>query len=248
MEAAAPEVGRGDRIQHIGEAILVIVGAYLAASFVVTVFDPLTTVAVGDASSTNGVRIVQTVLQFVTMIAVVVGYGRLVDTKRLIRAVVPSRRGIGLIVGGTVVLLGGQYLINRLLEAVDLSPGANQAVLAGVGDPFYFLVMVVVSLLFVGPAEELLFRGAVQGRLRESWGRWPAIITATVLFGLIHIPGVTGGLGAQLSYALLAGVLGIVLGYLYEYTDNIVVPAVTHGCYNGTLFALLYLGEIGYLG
>ncbi|MFD1641398.1 CPBP family intramembrane glutamic endopeptidase [Halohasta litorea] len=248
MEQASAQPTPGNRLQHIGEAILVIVGAYLAASLAVTVFDPLVTAAVGGSASTNAVRIVQTVLQFVTMIAVVVGYGRLVDTERLIRAVVPSPRGVGVIVGGTVVLLGGQYLINRLLEAIDLSPGANQAVLAGAGDPVYYLVMIVISLLFVGPAEELLFRGAVQGRLRESWGAWPAIVAATVLFGLIHIPAVSGGFGAQLSYALLAGVLGIVLGYLYEYTDNIVVPAVTHGCYNGTLFAVLYLGEIGYIG
>ena len=248
MEQPAAQPGEGDRIQHIGEAILVIVGAYLAASFAVTLFDPVLTAVVGDVASTNAVRIARTVVQFVTMIAVVVGYGRLADTDRLIRAVVPGPRGVGLIVGGTVLLLGGQYLINRLLQAVDLSPGANQAVLAGVGDPLYYLAMVVVSLLFVGPAEELLFRGAVQGRLRESWGAWPAILAATVLFGLIHIPAVSGGFGAQLSYALLAGVLGVVLGYLYEYSDNIVVPAVTHGCYNGALFALLYLGEIGYLG
>ena len=248
MEEASPQVGGGDRIQHVGEAILVIVGAYLAASLAVTTFDPLVTAVVGDSASPNAVRIAQTVVQFAAMIAVVVGYGRLVDAERLIRAVVPSRRGVGLIVGGTLLLLGGQYLINRLLDAVGFSPGANQAVLAGVGDPVYYLLMVVVSLLFVGPAEELLFRGAVQGRLRQSWGAWPAIIAATVLFGLIHIPAVSGGFGAQLSYALLAGVLGIVLGYLYEYSDNIVVPAVTHGCYNGALFGALYLGEIGYLG
>lgn len=248
MDEAQKEPAPGSRIQHLGEAILLIVGAYLAASLAVTVFDPLITAVVGASASPNTVRIIQTVIQFVTMIAVVVGYVRLVDTERLIRAIVPSGRNIGLILGGTVALLGGQYLINRLLDAVDLAPGANQAVLAGAGDPLYYLVMVVVSLLFVGPAEELLFRGAVQGRLRESWGSWPAIVTATVLFGVIHIPAVSGGFGAKLSYALLAGVLGIVLGYLYEYTDNIVVPAVTHGCYNGTLFAVLYLGEIGYIG
>jgi len=46
---------------------------------------------------------------------------------------------------------------------------------------------------------------------------------------------------------LLAGVLGILLGYLYVKTDNIVVPAVIHGSYNATLFAGLYLGEIGLL-
>ena len=237
----------GDRLQNIGEAILVIFGAYIGAVVAVSALEPVIASLVGSSASTSG-RLLQTGLQFLTMIAVVVWYARTVDSERLIPAMVPDGRSLGLIGVGIVVLLGLQYAINGILQWAGFSPGANQAVLAGVGDPFYFLVMVVVSLLFVGPAEELLFRGAVQGRLRESWGRWPAIITATVLFGLIHIPGVTGGLGAQLSYALLAGVLGIVLGYLYEYTDNIVVPAVTHGCYNGTLFALLYLGEIGYLG
>jgi membrane protease YdiL (CAAX protease family) len=87
----------------------------------------------------------------------------------------------------------------------------------------------------------------VQGRLSESWGQWLAIIAATVLFGLSHVPAVTGGFGAQLSYALLAGVLGVLLGYLYIKTDNIVVSAVIHGSYNATLFAGLYLGEIGLL-
>src|SRR6056297_985300 len=120
MEQPAAQPEAGDRIQHIGEAILVIVGAYLAASLAVTVLDPVLTAVVGDVASTNAFRIAQTVVQFVTMIAVVVGYTRLTDTERLIRAVVPSSRGVGLIVGGTVLLLGGQYLINRLLEAVDL--------------------------------------------------------------------------------------------------------------------------------
>ena len=244
MDEGVAGTAPGNRIQHIGEAILVIVGAYLCASIAVTVLDPVLTALVGDLAS-NAVRVGRTVVQFAAMIAVVVGYGRLIDTERLIRAVVPSPRGVGLIVGGTVVLLVGNELVNELLQAAGYSPGANQAVLAGVGDPLYYLAMAVVSLLFVGPAEELLFRGAVQGRLRESWGAWPAILAATVLFGLIHIPAVSGGFGAQLSYALLAGVLGIVLGYLYEYADNIVVPAVTHGCYNAALFTLLYLGEIG---
>lgn len=248
MEQSSAGTELDSRVQHIGEAILVILGAYFCASLVVSLLNPLLVDGLGLSSSTNTIRIIQTVVQFAAMVAVVVAYVQLIDADRLISAVVPSQRGVGLIVGGTLVLLGGQYLINQFLQWADFSPGANQAVLAGAGDPFYFLLMVPVSLLVVGPAEELLFRGAVQGRLRESWGRWPSIIAATVLFGLIHIPAVTGGFGAQLSYALLAGVLGVVLGYLYDYTQNIVVPAVVHGSYNGTLFAALYLGEIGLLG
>jgi membrane protease YdiL (CAAX protease family) len=243
MEQSAAPTDR--RLQHIGEAILVILGAYLAASIVVVASEPLIASVVGSAAPSNTVRIIQTVIQFLTMIGVVVWYLQLVDTDRLVRLVVPTRRSIGLIVGGTLVLLGGQYVINQLLQWANFSPGANQAVTAGAGDPFYYLLMVPISLLFVGPGEELLFRGAVQGRLKQSWGRWPSIIVATILFGLVHIPAVSGGFGAQLSYALLAGVLGLLLGYLYDYTRNIVVPAVIHGSYNATLFALLYLGEIG---
>jgi membrane protease YdiL (CAAX protease family) len=33
----------------------------------------------------------------------------------------------------------------------------------------------------------------------------------------------------------------VVLGVVYEYTDNIVVPALTHGAYNATLFTLAYV-------
>ena len=237
----------GDRLQHIGEAILVIFGAYIGAVVAVSALEPVIASLVGSSASTSG-RLLQTGLQFLTMIAVVVWYARTVDSERLIPAMVPNGRSLGLIGVGIVVLLGLQYAINGILQWAGFSPGANQAVLAGAGDPTYFLLMVPISLLFVGPAEELLFRGAVQGRLQESWGTWPAIIAATALFGLIHIPAVTGGFGAQLSYALLAGLLGVLLGACYAYTDNIVVPAVIHGGYNGTLFALLYLGEIGYFG
>lgn len=238
----------GSRLQHVGEAILVIVGAYIAAGIAVTAVNPLASTLNGLGTGTDLTRIVQTAIQFLAMILVVGWYAKVADTDRLIRAAIPSSRSLGLIVGGTIVLLGGQFLINRLFQLLDLSPGSNQAVLAGVGDPTYFLAMVPISLLVVGPAEELLFRGAVQGRLRQSWGGWPAIIVATILFGLVHIPAVTGGTGAQLSYALLAGILGVLLGYLYEYTQNIVVPAAIHGVYNATLFALLYLSEIGMFG
>lgn len=245
-KSAQPPPGSG--IQYIGEAILVIVGAFFAASISVSVLTSILVGVTGLSASSNTVLVIRTVVQFVTIIAVVVGYVRLVDTDQLIRAVVPGPRGVGLILGGTTGLVIAQNGLNRLFKWADISTGANQAVIAGSGDPNYFLAMVVVSLLFVGPAEELLVRGAVQGRLREAWGAWPSIIAATTLFGLIHIPAVTGGLEGQLSYAVTAGLLGVVLGYLYEYTNNIVVPMVTHGCYNGFVFVLLYLGEIGVIG
>ena len=247
MEGSADDSLFGQRAQHIGEAIILIVVAYICASLAISLLDPLVERLAATVDGTNVTLIVQTVVQFTAMMAVVVWYDQFLDTDSLLPIRLPSGRVAGLIVGGTVLLLGCQYVINQLLQLAGFAPGANQAVLAGAGDPTYFLVMIPVSLLFVGPAEELLFRGAVQGRLRQSWGVWPAIVAATVLFGIVHIPAITGGFGAQLSYALLVGVLGLLLGYLYEYTQNILVPSLIHGAYNATLFGLLYLFEIGAL-
>ena len=247
MEQSADDSLFGARVQHIGEVILVIFAAYVCATVAISLLDPLVDGLASAIETTNVTQIAQTVIQFAAMMGVVVWYVRFCDTDGLVPVRLPDRKAVALIVGGTVLLLGCQYLINRLLQWADFAPGANQAVLAGAGDPTYFLLMVPVSLLFVGPAEELLFRGAVQGRLRQSWGVWPAIVGATVLFGLIHIPAISGGFGAQLSYALLVGVLGLLLGSLYEYTRNILVPSLIHGAYNATLFGLLYLSEVGAL-
>ena len=247
MEQSVDDSLWGQRVQHIGEAIVVIFIAYICGTLAISLLDPLVGSLAATIETTNVTQIARTVIQFVAMMAVVVWYVWFLETDELVPLRVPDGTAVGLVFGGTVVLLVCQFLINRLLQWADFAPGANQAVLAGAGDPTYFLVMIPVSLLFVGPAEELLFRGAVQGRLRQSWGVWPAIVIATVLFGLIHIPAITGGFGAQLSYALLVGVLGLLLGYLYEYTQNIIVPSVVHGAYNGTLFGLLYLTEIGAL-
>lgn len=246
MEQSSEQSLFGQRLQHIGEAIVVIIVAYICASIAITLLDPAIRILAAQIEGTDVTLIAQTMLQFIVIMGVVVWYAKLIDTERLLPFRLPDGLTTGIIVGGTVLLLGLQYLINQLLQLADLEPGANQAVLAGSGDPTYFLIMVPVSILFVGPAEELLFRGAVQGRLRESWGVWPAIILASLLFGLIHILAVPGDLGDQLPYALVATMLGIPLGYLYEYTKNIIVPSLIHGAYNATIFGFLYLNEIGF--
>lgn len=74
----------------------------------------------------------------------------------------------------------------------------------------------VALALLSGVAEELFFRGAVQG----SWGwAW-----ATVLFGLLHSgPGRIFGLWTV--FALLAGAL---FGGLMEWRGNLLAPVVAH--------------------
>lgn len=119
---------------------------------------------------------------------------------------------------------------------------------SGMQDPVVFGLLAVFSLLVVGPAEELLFRGIIQTRLRESFGVVSGLTLATALFASIHLPGFLdpGASTFELVGGALLGVsvlfvVGAVLAVAYEYTENLVVPAVIHGLFNATQAAFAYL-------
>lgn len=74
-----------------------------------------------------------------------------------------------------------------------------------------------LALAFISAfAEELFFRGAVQG----SWG----VVIATVLFGLLH----TGPGRPFLLWTLFALVAGAVFGLLTLYRGNLLAAVVAH--------------------
>ena len=232
------------RAKVLGEVLAVVFGAYLFASVVLAAVNPpLVDAGIVTPGGTDE-SLAQYALQYGGFLLVIGWYVRAVRDEPLIPWARPGLREIGLIIAGIVALVGANNGITWLFAAADVAIGDNTAVTVGAGDPGYLLTMVGFSLLVVGPAEELLFRGVVQGRLRETWGVWPAIFLATVLFGLSHAS-VSGGIAGVVAYILTATLLGVLLGYLYERTDNIVVPAVIHGVNNAVIFAWLYLGEIG---
>lgn len=225
---------------RLGQAVLVVVGAFFAA-IAVTGWGTDALVGLGIVTPETSVyTVARTVLQFLGFGLGVAGFLLLADEPGLIRARVPDRRDALLTVGGVVVLLALQVALLYALQVLGLSTGENQAMLPGRDDPTYFLYMVVVSILVVGPAEELLFRGVVQGLLRRAFAAWPAILLAGGIFGLIHFPSVQGSPVEALLYGLVATLLGCLLGYLYERSGNLAVPALAHGLYNATLFGIQY--------
>ena len=92
---------------------------------------------------------------------------------------------------------------------------------------------VIGLALLSGFAEELFFRGAVQG----SWGWLPA----TVLFALLH----TGPGPAFRLWTLFAAVAGMVLAGLMIWRGNLLAPVVAHGLLNGINLARLVKSEKG---
>lgn len=80
---------------------------------------------------------------------------------------------------------------------------------------------VVALALLSGFAEELLFRGAMQG----SWG----FFFTTLVFALVH----TGPGPAYRWWTLFAAVAGALLGGLMLWRGNLLAPVVAHVVVNG---------------
>lgn len=114
-------------------------------------------------------------------------------------------------------LAGGAGLLALWLAGRALLPMAREleraiaSLLEGLV-PSDALALALISAF----AEELFFRGAVQG----SWG----IVAATVLFALLH----TGPGRPFLLWTLFALVAGAVFGFLALHTGNLLAPVVAH--------------------
>lgn len=194
-------------------------------------------------------RVGLTVLQFVGFGIGIAGYFQIAGDWDLLRDHVrrPSARDVGLTIGGLLALLGAATAVGQVLSALGVEVAQNQVVAVGREDPTFFLYMIPVSLLLVGPMEELLFRGTVQGLLRRVWSPAIAIVVASAMFGVVHWIALMGA-GSKVSYVAIAAALGLILGAVYELSDNVIAPALAHGGYNAVLFGVQYAIATGTIG
>jgi len=92
--------------------------------------------------------------------------------------------------------------------------------------------------IVAGLGEEMLFRGVIQEAVADRVGRepgvWIGLAVASLLFGLAH--------PITRTYALLAALIGLYLGWLWIATGNLLVPIATHAVYD--FLALVYLVKI----
>ena len=162
-----------------------------------------------------------------------------------VSARVPTLRDLGWTVGGFLVFYGGLVVVSFVLTSLGIQSAQNDIASIGEQDPRVFLLLIPLSFLLIGPGEELLYRGVVQDRLREAYGRWVAIAAASLIFSVVHVFSLQGGLEGKLAYLAILFVLSPILGATYEYTRNLVVPSLIHGAYNAVQFAIAYLTVTG---
>jgi len=98
--------------------------------------------------------------------------------------------------------------------------------------PRYIISLIVIGLL-PGLFEEAGFRAGLQNIFARLFkGPWLAIIITSILFSLVHI-----------SYYgfLVRFALGVILGLVFYYSDNIWLSALFHFLYNGIQVTALYM-------
>lgn len=83
--------------------------------------------------------------------------------------------------------------------------------------------------------EEIMFRGFLLPSLTRYVPVWGSIILSAFLFAIAHM---------SLSEVLPLMTLGIILGFVYVKSRNLLAPMLLHSLWNsGTLLSLFILGS-----
>lgn len=105
--------------------------------------------------------------------------------------------------------------------------------LTNINTPAEFVIAMIVIAIIPAIGEEFLFRGLIQNQL-QSWTKnahWAIWLTG-ILFSTIHI---------QFYGFVPRMLLGVLFGYMYLWSGNILYPMLAHFANNGFQVAMLYL-------
>jgi uncharacterized protein len=93
---------------------------------------------------------------------------------------------------------------------------------------------IVFILLFItSPGEEIFWRGFIQKRLSQKFGRPTGYLLASFLYAAVHIA------SGNLMLTLAALTAGLFWGWLYQRDHNLVSCIISHALWTVTVFVLL---------
>ena len=105
----------------------------------------------------------------------------------------------------------------------------------GLGHGFQAWQVALILFFVTGPAEEIYWRGFLQRRLSERWGKPRGWLVATALYTGVHL--------CTLNFMLIgaAAVAGIFWGLMYWRFDNLAANIVSHSLWTAVVFAVFPL-------
>jgi membrane protease YdiL (CAAX protease family) len=205
---------------------------------------------IGNIGPVFGVLLVYGIPIFATILL----WGKATIRKSLNHMFAATKLGLGFF--GAFTALG--MVLNVALLYIILSFDPRAAALLNRPNPVlnvspeFAWVMVVVSFLIVGPAEEYLFRGVVYGGLLSLFKGHHWLILAFVssmFFAAVHLYyAIVYGITSLLPFTDIVS-FGMAMAITYYLSGgNILIPALLHGAYDAVGFlAIAASSELGLL-
>jgi len=132
---------------------------------------------------------------------------------------------LAVVVGVIAPMLGG-WLTEWLAHGQTVTQNIEQL---GKSASLGWRIPLALMAVSLGPlAEELLFRGVLLSALLQRWGSATAILLSSVLFALMHLPGLNWQVFAVPNLLLLA----LALAWLRLRSGSIWPGVLAHGTYN----------------
>lgn len=166
-------------------------------------------------------------------VAVYVGFGRLVERRRVAELSLPGmgrELGLGLVVGAGLYACCVLILMALGIYRIE---GLN---------PWSFLLPAVAMALSSGVFEELLFRGVLFRALEDVFGSWIAVAASSLVFGFMHLLNPAGTVMGAVFISIEAGLLlaaaymvtrrlwlGIGFHIAWNYTQSAIFSGVVSG-------------------
>lgn len=160
----------------------------------------------------------------------------------------PTIRELAIVVVATGAIIGFNVIINIVFQTLGLESTTHQLVQVSRTDPTILLWLIPLAYLLIGPGEELLYRNIVQKSLYSSFSRPGAILLASAIFAVVHLPAFadpTAGPLPLLNTLTKVFLLSLILGITYHRTNNVVVAALVHGSFDAVAFAITYIQLTG---
>lgn len=121
-----------------------------------------------------------------------------------------------------LLLLFNRRLLHRFAWARNLEDTVRRLLMPLFRDSGPAGIALVAALAGLG--EELLFRGVLQAGLSEWLGPASGLLLASLLFGLAHC--------ITPAYLVLATLMGLYMGLLYQWSGNLLLPVLVHALYD----------------
>jgi CAAX protease family protein len=122
----------------------------------------------------------------------------------------------------------GNKVALYILPAGKAQVGGIYSLGAGTNKHLIFLLLFFIT----GPGEEIFWRGFLQDRLMEKWGKFSGVLVTTALYGGVHI------FSGNLVLILAAMVAGAYWGILYLWKKDLLLQITSHAFWSAVIFAV----------